>query len=233
MPWNLLIFPLAAGYYLLTRSYLVKFRQQRLDRYKLIFESVLYGTVISGAAYILRLTFNYFFPETFTIISESFPLKVPYTITALSTLVLSILFVEISNRFFLNEKDYIEKAIDDVGNEFELLMKASVEDKGLLLFTLSSQKCYVGWVKELPIPSVSNYVRIIPAVSGYRTDEMKLVFTSQYLEVYAQYIKEGKITKIDDLNTDLVIDLSNVISVSYFDFEVYQKFNKLEKNNKA
>lgn len=46
MPWNLLVLPLAAAYYILTRCDLLKYKQQRLDRQRLIFESVLLGSFL-------------------------------------------------------------------------------------------------------------------------------------------------------------------------------------------
>ena len=46
MPWNLLLLNLVAGYYLLTRSHYFKFEQQRLDRQRLIFESILLGVAL-------------------------------------------------------------------------------------------------------------------------------------------------------------------------------------------
>ncbi|MFC5285153.1 hypothetical protein [Pedobacter alpinus] len=109
-------------------------------------------------------------------------------------------------------------SIKDVGNEFEILMKYSFVEESLLQFTLNNGKFYVAWVKELPIPSISNYVRIIPALSGYRTSETKeFKFTTHYLSVYSDYIEEGKVKKIEDLNTDLVIDITDIVTVSNFD----------------
>jgi hypothetical protein len=127
-----------------------------------------------------------------------------------------------------------QKAIKDVGNEFELLMKSSFVNSKMLLFSLDNDKFYIGWVKELPIPSVSGYVRIIPAISGYRDTEKVLVFTSEYLKVYSEFIKKGEIRRIDELNTDLIIDINNILTVSFFDLVLHDKFNAVRngKNKK-
>jgi hypothetical protein len=127
-----------------------------------------------------------------------------------------------------------QKAIKDVGNEFELLMKSSFVNSKTLLFSLDNDKFYIGWVKELPIPSVSGYVRIIPAISGYRDTEKVLVFTSEYLKVYSEFIKKGEIRRIDELNTDLIIDINNILTVSFFDLVLHDKFNAVRngKNKK-
>lgn len=231
MPWNLLIFPLAAAYYVLTRSYLFKFRQQRLDRQRLIFESVLLGTFISFVAFLFRFLIEYVKPEFIEYLSDEFPFKQSFTITSLSTLGLSWLFVKISNVFF-DKKKFLGKSIKRLGNELEIILKASFDKNKLLQLTLNSGKVYVGWVKELPIPSVSNYVRIIPAISGYRTNKTnEIVFTSQYLKVYSEYIEEGRIVNLNDLSSDLILDLNCVIGVSFFDLEMYERFNKLKNND--
>ncbi len=224
MPWNLLLFPLVAGYYLLTRSYFFKFIQQRLDRQRLIFESILLGAYIGLFTYLLRLIAEHFMPSVLQSIYLLSPFQTQYTITSILTLFIAIGFCSISN-WFLDEKNQIKKAIRQVGNEMELLMEASVSDKKLLLFTLNNNKFYIAWVKELPIPSVSNYVRVIPAISGYRNEEKDLVFTSHYVAVYSEYISEGKIKNIDDLDVDLVIDMSQVISISSFNPEMFSRFN--------
>ncbi|MEO6903650.1 MAG: hypothetical protein ABI315_10970, partial [Bacteroidia bacterium] len=124
-------------------------------------------------------------------------------------------------------------AIKEVGNEFELILKSSFTEGLLLQFTLDNNKFYIAWVKELPIPSISNYIRIIPAISGYRNNEKELVFISQYLSVYAEYIEEGKITDIEELKIDLILDLRRIVSVSYFEKEMYNRFNKLKDNSSA
>lgn len=224
MPWNLLILNLVAGYYLLTRSYYFKFEQQRLDRQRLIFESVLLGVGLTITSYVIRLVFEYLSPEVFKVVYSELPIKTPFVGTSFFTILLSIILAKGGN-IVLDKQKYIKKAIKDVGNEFELLMKSSFTNKNLLQFTLDNDKFYVAWVKELPTPSISNYVRVIPALSGYRNDEKELVFTSHYLSVYSEYIKEGKVTDIVELNTDLVIDLGNIVTVSNFDLEMYSRFN--------
>ncbi len=58
MPWNLLLLPLVAGYYIFTRSYFFKFKQQRLDQQRLIFESIIWAVIASVTTYLLRLIYE-------------------------------------------------------------------------------------------------------------------------------------------------------------------------------
>ena len=67
---------------------------------------------------------------------------------------------------------------------------------------------------------------MIPAISGYRKDKKQVEFTIHYLSVYASYIKEGTIKYVDDLNTDLILDLSDITTVSNFDPGMYKKFQE-------
>ena len=229
MPWNLLLLPLVAGYYIFTKSYFFKFKQQRLDQQRLVFESIILAVAASLITYSVRLVYeSVASPEFQNIVYNAIPIKSPYTGTSLSILLLSITFTEISN-LFLDEKKRIIKAIKAIGNEFELQLESSFTDNKLLLFTLNNGKIYIAWVKELPIPSVSKYVRIIPIISGYRDDQKNVVFTTHYLSVYGEYIKEGKVKSIAELNTDVILNSDDIITVSFFDSEMYKVFNKVGK----
>ena len=233
MPWNFLILPLIAGYYLLTRSYYFKFKQQRLDTQRLIFETILLGVGITIVTYFTRAIIELTFPSWIPALYKFIPIHLPYLGTCIFTLLFAVFITELINLFIpRHSQKFIEKAIKSVGNEFELMLESSFTEGQLLQFTLDNNKFYIAWVKQLPIPSISNYIRIIPAISGYRNKEMELVFTSQYLSVYSEYIQEGKITGIEQLNVDIVLNLKNIISVGYFDKEMYNRFNRL-KTTKA
>ncbi len=229
MPWNLLLLPLVAGYYIFTKSYYFKFKQQRLDQQRLIFESIILAVVASVITYLLRLFYESVTSLEFqNIVYRAIPIKSPYTGTSLCIMILSIAFTEISN-LFLDEKKRIIKAIKAIGNEFELQLKSSFTENKLLLFTLNNGKIYIAWVKELPIPSVSKYVRIIPIISGYRDDQKNVVFTTHYLSVYGEYIKDGKVKSIAELNTDVILNSDDIVTVSFFDNDMYQVFNQIGK----
>jgi hypothetical protein len=235
MPWNFLILPLIAGYYLLTRSYYFKFKQQRLDTQRLIFETILLGVGVTIITYFIRAIVGFILPSWVEALYKFIPIHIPHIGTAIFTLLFSIAFTEVMNIIIhqrKGEEKFVQKAIESIGNEFELMLESSFTEGVLLQFTLDNNKFYIAWVKELPIPSISNYIRIIPAISGYRNEKLELVFTSQYLSVYAEYIREGKITGIEQLKIDIILNLKNVVSVGYFDKEMYNRFNRLKENKK-
>ncbi len=174
MPWNLFILPLLGGYYIISRCNYYKFKQQRLDRQRLIFDSILFGIGLITVTLFIRKFVEITSPITITYISKFLPLQLPYIGTAIFSFIFSFIFTELGNAILWNnKKSQIDRAIKQVGNELELLLRASFKDSKLLEFTLDNDKFYIAWVKELPIPTISNYVRVIPVFSGFRNNEKK------------------------------------------------------------
>ena len=229
MPFNLLLFPLVAGYYVLIRFRYFRYIQQRMDRQRLLFNSILLGILILVITILARIILEALFPKMIPALTGYLPLQTPYFGTTVFSLLISVALVEIGNRF-ISRAHAIKYAIKFIGDESEIMLKDSVIKSLMLQFTLSSKKVYVGWVKELPLP-FSNCVRIIPAFSGYRNDEGKLEFTTQYLSVYATYIEDGQAKSINDLNTDLIIKKETIVTMSYFDIEMYNRFNEVEQHH--
>ncbi len=230
MPWNLLLFPLVAGYYLFTKSYLFKFKQQRLDQQRLVFESIILGVAACVITYTLRLIYESIVSDELqAAVYRAIPIKYPFAGTSLMVLLLAIGVTELSNWLFFDKKKRIIKAIKSIGNEFELLLNSSFTENKLLLFTLNNGKVYIAWVKELPIPSVSKYIRIIPIISGYRDEQKNVIFTTHYLSVYGEYIREGKVKSIEELDTDLILNTDDIVTVSFFDIDMYAVFNAVGK----
>lgn len=229
MPWNLLLFPLVAGYYIFTKSYYFKFKQQRLDQQRLVFESIILGVIASVITYAFSLVYQSIASAGFQKgVYDLIPIKSPYAGTSLFILIFSIGFTEVSN-LFLDKKKHVVKAVKSIGNEFELMLNSSFTDNKQLLFTLNNGKIYIAWVKELPIPAVSKYVRIIPIISGYRDEQKNVIFTTHYLSVYAEYINNGKVKSIEELDTDIILNSEDIVTVSFFDIDMYSVFNAVGK----
>ncbi len=222
MPWNLFLFPLAAGYLFLTRSYFFKFIQQRLDKQRLIFETILKGSYIGALALIIRFIIEFKWPELIANVYNRFPFKEHYTLTSIASIPIALLMISLN--LFLDKQKYVIQAITKVGNEFELKLKDAFINENLILISLKNNKFYIGWVIKLPIPGISEYIRIIPAISGFRDETLQLNFTTHYLSIYADYVENGNILNINQLNTDLIIKMDEILSVSFFDLEMYEKF---------
>lgn len=186
MPFDLLLFPLVAGYYLIvTLETRHKYIQLRFDRQKLLFNAVIVGIILSLISFSITSIAVYYFREQVTFLETLLRIHKPYFATSVLTLILSFLISKGGNLFRPRTKCIIG-AIDEIGNELELLMKSSFEEETLILISLKNNKFYIGWATSLPIPTQSKYISIVPAYSGYRDDKTKeLVFTTQYLTVYA------------------------------------------------
>ncbi|WP_129716670.1 hypothetical protein [Pedobacter sp. SYP-B3415] len=228
MPFNLLLFPLVGGYYILIRFEYLRYIQYRLESQRILLNSAFAGIILLVVCFLLRAVANYFFPVLIKDLGALMPVKSAYFGTTSLSLVAAVAGTEIAN-LFVDRKKAIRNSLKKAGNEFELLMSTSFFDRHLLQFTMDSGKVYIGWVKELPKPFTTNYIRITPALSGYRNEAKELIFTTQYLTVYASYIADGSVKNETELKTDLVLKVDKINSVSFFDMEMYKRFNPDEE----
>ncbi|RZL07428.1 MAG: hypothetical protein EOO89_23085 [Pedobacter sp.] len=205
MPFNLLIFPLVGGYYILIRFEYLRYIQYRLESQRILLNSAFAGIILLVSCFILRAIAESIFPDLIESLGALMPVKLPYFGTTSFTLLAAVAFTEIANLFFDSKK----------------AIKRSLEK--------DSGKVYIGWVKELPKPFTTSYIRITPALSGYRNENKELVFTTQYLTVYASYIADGSVTDQNELKTDLVLKVDKIHSASFFDMEMYKRFNPDEE----
>ncbi len=105
-------------------------------------------------------------------------------------------------------------------NDFERLILESYVDQLPILFSLKSNKVYVGYVVKPPNPlSQRRNIRILPLLSGYRDDKNQQVsFTTYYFDLVLEYIKRGY-----DLSClEMVLVADEVVSMHIFDVEVYE-----------
>lgn len=162
-------------------------------------------------------------PEKMEYVKSFFPIRNHYFGTCAASLLLAIAGTRILN-LKIDESKAIAEAIDRIGNELELLFKMSCQESQLIQITLKNDKVYIGWVELLPEPSLSPYVKLIPLLSGFRDERKELQLTTDYSIVYSEYIKRGKIQSPKELEMNLVIQVSEIISASRFDFDIFEKF---------
>lgn len=236
MPWNLLLIPLIAGYFLVTKLYCYKFKQQRLDQQRLIFETIFVGVVLLVITFILESLIK-ISPSGEKFIDDIYsyvPIPDKFAGTAVATLPVALL-INFLNIFsgkglwwgpyhlikpIYAKQKYLKNAIDEVGNEFEKIIKSSfnkdtTKDDKPLLITLDNRKFYIALPLELPIPSISTYVRILPIMSGYRDDEHLLKFNTEYISMI------NSTNRYTDDFVAVVIDIKKIITISYFDINKY------------
>lgn len=116
-----------------------------------------------------------------------------------------------------------------------LVIEAASMQKPLRL-SLKSRKVYVGLVMEEQFESGDlDYVLIVPLVSGYRDkDTLDIFFDCSYVSVYEKHglfdkdeLSEKELLKLDDFR--LAIKVSEIESVSFFEFGVIHEFERYKK----
>lgn len=71
-------------------------------------------------------------------------------------------------------------------------------------------------------PYENNYFQIWPFYSGYRKEDSLVELNTDYSQVYAEYVEEDKMDQLDQFS--VTIKVNEIISCSYFDRDVYEKF---------
>lgn len=143
---------------------------------------------------------------------------------------------EIKNKIEKGNKLVFEN-IKDYDGLLRLVIEAASMQKPLRL-SLKSRKVYVGLVMEEQFESGDlDYVLIVPLVSGYRDkDTLDIFFDCSYFSVYEKHglssdsaieLSEEKLLKLDDFR--LAIKVSEIESVSFFEFGVFDEFERYKK----
>jgi len=241
MNFSLWFLPLICGYYFLSRYVYKKYKYSRLETQRLVFDSFIYGAFIFIVIYFFRIIVELVFPEIIPKLYKNL-YKLPIeNHSLLWTLILNFLIVVfgvkilnvILKRFdYFNFQTPVEKAVDKFGDELELLFKRAAKEENLLQVTLKNNKVYVGFVEYIPPPKESNYLKIIPLISGFRNNDTKeLEFTTDYYNAILLYQSEE--SKYDNFQMDITLKQDEILTANIFDFDVYKAFYKNENLSKT
>lgn len=121
------------------------------------------------------------------------------------------------------------------GNAFErLLLECSVEYETVCVNT-DSGKVYVGLVHDIDLNSGKlDHIALLPILSGYRTSKRKKIkFTTNYYKHYMDLEKLVNNPSEWDAELEkfrLVIPCSEIVALSKFDIDTYQKINGNQQN---
>ncbi|GGW65626.1 hypothetical protein DFQ11_10312 [Winogradskyella epiphytica] len=235
--FDLLLLPLLGGYVFLITFKLTKFYHQRIERQRLIFNSLILAFFVS----LLGLFLDEYVLKSACLINirESLGNIIPINYSGLNHSILIFLIAFpfakflnflISNRYMLN---YV---VDKWGDEYEKLFWSSLQSKNdedkLLMITTKNNKVYVGYVSRISEPIGNSHITIIPNFSGYRDkDTQEFILTTDYISVLQYFIKNDQERLIDD-KMGILIPKSEIILVSKFDYNVFDRFNNfLEEPN--
>lgn len=215
MPFNLLLFPLLAGYlFIHTNSYL-RWRAQTLDGNRLLLEAAKYGLVFGIVARAVTYFAAYIPKERVAEYALHRAAPFDYVGTAIAALLLGIIGGPISNLFF-DELAAKSLALRRQGNHLLRLLNEATEEGSLVSVTLDTRKWYVGYVVETPsLDPKDQFFSIIPIFSGYRD--------TSTLE--ACRLTEYRFDSISDVDAYAkVLNTSRVIDANVFDVDLYESY---------
>jgi hypothetical protein len=166
MPYNLLLLPLLGGFLFFYSAHLLRFQAQRLEGYKLLFQSAIAGVVLSFVARLIILglgatSFGAWLESRWFVFS-------PFSFSAESALsmILGPIAASILN-VFIDRKEAKEIEIRRNAHALTRLFYQSAEEHFLISVTLESRKWYVGWVVETAgLVLQQRYFRLLPYMSG-------------------------------------------------------------------
>lgn len=144
------------------------------------------------------------------------------------TFILTLILVPIINKFldykkYFGKRTPVEKAVDDFGDEIEKLFKKAAKDELLIQVVLKSNTIYVGFVDYIPPPKESNYLKIIPLISGYVNNmNKKIVFNMEYYDAILLY--QSNEEKYKNFEMDITIKQDEILMANVFDYDVYEAY---------
>ena len=230
--FDLLLLPLLGGYIFLTTFFLTKFYHQRIERQRLIFNSSIIAVILS----IIVLSIDHFILKVFFLnfredLGKINPVNYDGLNESLLVFLSSFPLAKLFN-LILPKKKAFAFVVDKWGNDFEKLFWTSLKSKDdedkLLMITTKSNKVYVGYVNKISEPIDNSHITIIPNFSGYRSKEtQELRVTTDYLNVLEYYIERGE-AKLIDKKMGIIIPLSEIVMISKFISEIFDRFNMTE-----
>jgi hypothetical protein len=215
LPFNLLLFPLLAGYLFLHTNRYLRWKAQTLDGNRLLLEAAKYG-IVFGVAGRAVTYFAAFIPkERYVEYALHDVAPFDYVGTAVAALLLGILGGPLSNLFF-DELAAKALALRRQGNHLLRLLNEASEEGDLISVTLDTRKWYVGYVVETPsLDPKDQFFSIIPIFSGYRN--------SDTLE--ARRLTEYRFDSISNVDAYAkVLNTSRVIDANLFDVDLYESY---------
>lgn len=231
---DLLIFLTLAGYIFLITFKVTKFYHQRIERQRLIFNSLITAFFIFLFSLLVD---NYILKSCCLLDIRNWIVSVN-PIKNFKGLNLSIFTFLISYplarllNLIIPNRISLTYVVERWGNQIEFLLWKSLNEKSdekkLLMLTTKSNKVYVAYVNKISEPIGDNYVTLIPNFSGYRSKEtQEFIVTTKYFDVIDHYVDLGQADRIDDV-LGVTIALEEIVMISKFDDEVFKGFQKKE-----
>lgn len=142
MPFNLLLFPLVGGYFILTNFKYFKYIHYRLESQRILLNSALLGIFLLMFTFVIRIIAEALFPKLIYTLHSYLPVKTAFFGTTSFSLLIAMFATLIANAC-INTTSAVKYAINFAGNELEMLLKSSMLDNKLSQFSLDTGKFFI------------------------------------------------------------------------------------------
>jgi hypothetical protein len=251
---DIILLPLLGGYiFLITFNY-TKFYHKRIEKNRLIYNSLLFAFVLTGFVYIIDYLFikgNEYYLEFLCLKSKSINSYRNLISTTIDNIIhfskpgfkqsLLVFLISYPLAKALNFIKYFHKdfsfdyTLNKWGNEYEKIIWNTLGENEdldkLLMITTKSNKVYIGQVTKLSEPIENTHIRILPSLSGYREKETQnLIITTNYTNIIQVASIEDN-TEILDSKLGVIIPISEIILISRFDYQIFGQFNSADEDS--
>jgi hypothetical protein len=215
LPFNLLLFPLLAGYLFLHTNRYLRWRAQTLDGNRLLLEAAKYGIVFGIAGRAITYLAAFIPKEEYVQGTLHKAAPFDYAGTAVAALLLGVIGGPFSNLFF-DELAAKSLALRRQGNHLLRLLNEASEEGSLISVTLDTRKWYVGYVVETPsLDPKDQYFSIIPIFSGYRDGDT----------LEARRLTEYRFDSLSNVDAYAkVLNTTRVVDANVFDVDLYETY---------
>lgn len=238
-----LLIPLIAGYSFSLTWDGSRYFAVREEGYRLYFRSAFYGLLLFLIASLIHLAIisNFegylpYFKNVFDAFTSQDSQINHNQITLLSLAVIT-LGLGMFLGHLLNTLPYSKRIlllIATSNDDFEQLVLRAVRKSLPLCVTMSNKKVYVGYaIRTIDPGEKRTTLRILPLISGYRTEEGLITFNVSYHDVYEQIQPKDEDHEIDeDLSHLEISDFEKVLpydeiqSSHLFDLAAYVRFQQ-------
>ena len=223
MPFNVLLIPLLGGYLFLSICYPYKFKLIRDDGQRLLFKSAAAGLISFAVSHVI--VFLFFKDNIALKHSVDKFVSIPYVGTAFLSFILCIASAFLYN-FSQDPEKIKQKLVLKDDDALEIFLLDALQQGYYVLITLQTNKIYIALITNNPfsIKDELKSIMILPFVSGYREEvTKKLVFTTIYSDAYQKIVEKPDDFQLTVNDFQIAIPFSQIVSVSRFEPEIYQK----------
>lgn len=238
----LLLLPLVGGYFFANTCNITRFRAAREEGHRLYFRSALYGVLSFVLALLLRILLLNVWADYRAweqpaleairhILKEGSEDSAVVVFLLVIAMLIGIVAGPLVNRA-LPKGWWLKLAIKD--DELEALLHRALARAMPVSLTMENGKVYVGFVlKTFEPKTVRKNFRILPLMSGYRSETGKVNFTTYYDKAYERVGIGSNDARLSFQDFEIVLPTDKVHSAGLFDVHAYREFQNLDAPTRA